>query len=593
MANKSFLAKSNLKAQYSRNAFDVSFKNVFTSPFGMLLPCGFWRVAPDDYVEIQNENQCISPALKRPTFMRLKEHIDYFFVPASQVWTPSDNFFTGQDYYFSTAIQKIVSNQDYVSKVPRNVPMMSGLGLLEVLKYAYHSTDMWNKSQLMNTNRLLDLLNYGFFRDMQIDDNAQGSELGLDKYPNVNLFALCCYQKVYYDYYRNNQFEQNKVHAYNLDDITSDIGTIDDETVIDNVSRFFDVFEVHYRWLKKDYFTITQTNALANSEMLGFSDMELAVSFATAQPGSTGYNFGVAGIGPSSRIGNTQGSTNIEDTSGLNTGSSVYTNPSSGLSVASIRFAFAYDKLLRRMRVAGQDFDAQMLAQFGIAPIDQRHGKCFRIGGFTNRISTQSVVDTSASGLGNIGGKLDTYSQNMQPLKFHVKEHGFIIGIYSTSVDTDYSGQRISRDNTAGGRYDFFHPIFQNQGLQPIFAFEYDAGDALGFYQNQRQVIGLNKRFSEYKSHIDEVHSLINRMSLDGVDLSMWSSQLLPKLTPKVGSSYKEPLTMRNLVFNPNMLDDVFAESSYTGNWLNDPFVINMYHRVKKISNMSVDGEEY
>lgn len=97
----------------------------------MLLPCFFQRVSPGDKVRISNESQTICDGLARPAFMRLKEHIDYYFVPATQLWMPFDNFITGQDSYFSQAVKNVQFNSG--SYVPTEVPSFNGLFMQQLL----------------------------------------------------------------------------------------------------------------------------------------------------------------------------------------------------------------------------------------------------------------------------------------------------------------------------------------------------------------------------------------------------------------------------------------------------------------------------
>lgn len=323
--------------------------------------------------------------------------------------------------------------------------------------------------------------------------------------------------------------------------------------------------------------------------MIGFSGFTSVVPLNVQGMATNDINTFVPGHyinNPGSEIGlgTVSGSNNL---TGVNSNDLTVNAPvsTSQVTVSAIRFAFAYDKLLRRMREAGQDFDKQMLAQFGITPVDQRHGKCYRIGGFVNRLNPSSVNDT-ASSLGNIGGNIDSYNINNRPLKFHCKEPGFIIAIHSTSIDSDYCNNRVSRDNVAGSRFDWFHHDFENLGLQPIFRFEYDL-HPFQTIDKARQIIGLNRRYSEFKSHIDEVHTRVSKAAdTDLFDYQAWSAQY-DKLIDT-----DKPLSMRQLVHDPNQLNNILPVA-YRGTVNEDPFIINMYHRFHKISNMSVYGEDF
>lgn len=72
---------------------------------------------PDDKLKLSNETQTICDGLVKPAFMRLREHLDYYFIPATQLWMPFDNFVTGQNSYFSSSV-KNVNDGDVPVTVP-------------------------------------------------------------------------------------------------------------------------------------------------------------------------------------------------------------------------------------------------------------------------------------------------------------------------------------------------------------------------------------------------------------------------------------------------------------------------------------------
>jgi len=592
---KNIFERPLLKSQPSRNLFDLSHKTVFHAPFGMILPCGHWRLAPDDNVEISEENQFIVPTIKRPAFMRLKEHIDYYFVSYNQLCTFADNFFTQQSYYWSTAISKQV-NADLQAIVPNQMVTMQNTFVKAMFENMHNFADIFTYPQLPSTLRLFDLLGYGnMYGSMQLlgDSEVIISDTILNRYLDLNLFNFLAYQKIYYDHFRNDAYEANKVYAYNIDDIAA--GTVlTDSDYNANPERFRSIFEVHYRWKKKDYFTNTCPNNLPDNNYLGFEggDFALQNSGTITQNDLLNAVPGVVSTGVG-QVSEYQTRSNAAFGNGV--GSRSLTSSAAGptnTSVQAIRFAFAYDKLLRRMREAGQDFDKQMLSQFGINPIDQRHGKCYYIGGFTNRLNSTSVNNTTSTDLGNIGGNIDVYSKNNRPLRFKAKEHGILMAVYSTSLDFDYPSTRVDRENIAKHRFDWQHPAFEKQGKQPIFGFEYRAfkgayGDAEA-NSRMTDVIGLVDRYSEYKTHVDELHGLFNPDTGDYADLLSWV--INPFRNDYTAAT--PPLSMNDLVFAPNILDQI-VPIEYDGYWEKDPFIINMYHRIKKISNMSVYGEDF
>lgn len=377
---------------------------------------------------------------------------------------------------------------------------------------------------------------------------------------------------------------------------------------------------MHYAWAKKDYFTDVQPTILPTSTSIGFTGLNTA-----APEGNVGTSvwsiFGLPGTSARSVVANVSsaissdsvnqnngervslyGFTDVGQGTGTTSHNSVQTN------VAALRFAFAYDRLMRRMREAGGTFDAQMLAQYGITPYDQRHGKCFYLGGQTNRLNASDVTDV-ANNLGYLGGQLNCYNPARTSSKFHVRDHGIIIGIYNTSLDFDYPSYGIERDNLARYRFDWFNPEFENLGLQPTFRMELInlyQGDSSQNYEwdaekmqddpSLRDIVGYSLRYQEYKTSIDRVYGLYDFGSGDN-ERHAWVAQYFPfkhKLTTTTGTEGKNiaPFTKANMVLSPLMFNQVLAVQDDEG-WLTDPFNHNMYIHFKCISNMSSLGEVF
>lgn len=584
---KNFLAGPQLKSQGSRNGFDVSYQNQFTAPFGMILPCFFQRVNPDDKVKISLESQTICDGLVKPAFMRLKEHWDYYFIPTTQLWMPFDNFITGQNSYFSSSVKGINEGA-----VPDQVPTFEGQALqLYLNEWSYSKKDERGYSFTEGAVRLLDLLNYFNFSTTWAHYAGTESPLKLDvgKY---NLFPLLCYQKVYYDYFRNPKYEDNDTEAYNIDDlqngeVISDLGVVGE--------RFAKFFAIHYRWQKKDYFTQVQPNVLVSNRDIGYQNMDdlIQIDNLFNLPGFGGQNSLEYGF---PIIQNNVNTTNKGVAIGVARGSSSTQGGTNRVTVTSIRFAFAYDRLLRRMRQAGADFDEQMLAQFGVKPFDPRHGKCYYLGGYTNNLSSKDVTNVTGESIGDLAGQINSYSDNTgRWLKYHAKEHGYIIGVYSTSVDSMYQSYRTSRECMLYSRFDWFNPAFENLGLQPIFRNEYDYTNsnasedpverAQNFQASSRaNILGYVPRYSELKTHPDECHGLLcNYSNVTG--MREWNVQVNQvKYLPNIG------LDKNQMQLDPSMFDPV-SGIEYDGTQYRDHFVINCYTHSKKVSTMTMYEE--
>lgn len=606
---KSIFKNPKLKAQSNRNAFDRSHKRVFHSPFGALIPCMFERVNPNDYVELGAETQTIVEPLAAPAFMRLKEHIDYFFVPYVQIWTAFDNFLTMQDQYHSTAVQHAQQ-----ARIPHKVPTFDGSFLKAMLYTLCNRQDEHGFSDVYGALRVLDGLKYGnYFGMMETLDDPDPTSDTINQVPDMNLFGLLAYQKIYFDYYRNTKYEECDTEAFNLDEW--DAGQ--NFTSADADVKYCKWFRMRYRWMKKDYFTSVQPNVLPDASMIGFSDMPF---FAMdSDTGDYAKNFGVPGaIGQFTENPNGQTASAWQPSKQNNpnyvgnkigsydASSNQYHVQTSVLNPARIRLMFAYDKYLRRMREAGGSFDAQMLAIYGIKPNESRFGKVIKIGGQTNRLFLNDVTNVSETGdygLGSLGGNVNSYSQPRATFKYHVKEAGMIIGIYSTSIDNDYPSFMIDRAHTSKGRFDWFAPQFEDLGLQAMFKYELnylneqDVPDVdreldpskIDVKTSMYSILGYQRRYAEYKTAVDTIHGLFASRKLSP-ELSVWVAKWQPRqydLLPRIA-----PLDIHTLTYNPASLNDV-TNVLYDGMPQRDQFKVHHFNHFKCVSNMSVIGENF
>ena len=245
--------RRNLKASKSLNRFDLSNREILSAPFGMLVPCAYRHLVGGSKIRIELEHQLRCNMLNAPAFSRIRQHFDYFFVPYSQIWKRYDNLKTQQ----SNLNSALFSQQN--KTIPTGIPYFTGQDIHEIL-YDYENEspdDINGYNSALGTRRLLDLLGYGNIPLSGIWHDVPY----LNDQIRLNPFALCAYQKIYYDYYRNDKYEDNDPLAYNVDDF----GNSDE---ID-VPRLRKLSLIHYRWRRKDYFTQVTPDVLPTSVQFG------------------------------------------------------------------------------------------------------------------------------------------------------------------------------------------------------------------------------------------------------------------------------------------------------------------------------------
>ena len=85
MANK-VLGMHRLKNKVNRNAFDLSHRHMFTAQIGELLPVFSQWVNPNETFKIGYNGKTRTAALKTDAFTRIRENIQYYFVPFQSLW---------------------------------------------------------------------------------------------------------------------------------------------------------------------------------------------------------------------------------------------------------------------------------------------------------------------------------------------------------------------------------------------------------------------------------------------------------------------------------------------------------------------------
>ena len=80
-----------------RNGFDLSHKQMFTAPLGMLLPIYCEEVVPSDHFKISVQSLTRTLPLNTAAFARVSEHFDFFFVPYRRLYSEFDDFVIGNN----------------------------------------------------------------------------------------------------------------------------------------------------------------------------------------------------------------------------------------------------------------------------------------------------------------------------------------------------------------------------------------------------------------------------------------------------------------------------------------------------------------
>ena len=137
MANK-VLGMHRLKNKVNRNAFDLSHRHMFTAQIGELLPVFTQWVNPNETFKIGYNGKTRTAALNTDAFTRIRENIQYYFVPFQSLWKYFEqqvNNMTQGDA--GQNISKFASSSTDASKISTSLPYISYVDLAAWLDVIY------------------------------------------------------------------------------------------------------------------------------------------------------------------------------------------------------------------------------------------------------------------------------------------------------------------------------------------------------------------------------------------------------------------------------------------------------------------------
>lgn len=575
---------NNLKAHPERNAFDLSHNDVFSCAPGMLLPISCTEVLPNEHFEINPQIFLRTMPLNSAAFVRLRQHIEFFFVPSRVLSRQFQQFVVGTKY----PISALSTLNDFSGKLP-SIPLSGIRYWLENVS----GTDGLNVKLSSGSLRLFDLLGYGFSSARPVDSqnypdsysSGSGSSKITQSSPSLSLFRFAAYQKVYQDFYRNPYWEPADAESFNLDD---KFGIPFNVSQTADMSRLSKIFKLQYRNWTKDFFTSVQPTFQGAPFVTRNVDM---VHFMLESRNAS-----------STFKGTTEASKNLsslpdDSFSSVSVLSASYggTTGKLDLPIHNIRAAFALDKLYRLQQQSGNgSYAEQIRNRFGFGGVHD-DWKSTYLGGSSSPISIGEVittantgntsVDTEQSGMtGDIYGKAS--SVNDARIVFDSKEHGIIIGIFSVTPDPDYNSFGINPHNFKLSFEQFFQPEFDRLGHQPLNTYFLTCLSPVSSTHSGswlQRVIGFQNRYLEYKTGIDRVHGQF----CTGGSLSAWSA---PRNTGLLFDVSGQAFNYNSLKVSPKIMNSI-CSVSFDGDEKSDPILVDSHISIKAIRPMSVSDE--
>lgn len=565
-----------------RSSFDLSSKKLFTAKVGEILPC-YWQIAiPGTKYRISSDWFTRTVPVNTAAYTRIKEYYDFYAVPLRLISRALPQAFTQMTDYVTSAASSS-ENITALTSVP-NVSQ-SDLSAFLLLANAGDQTNTRDDAGLpivYGTCKLLDMLGYGSMLSSSNAGKAAITQkyLGVDKLGDadnplvysssqvVNALPFLAYQKIYFDFFSNSQWEKHLAFAYNVD-YWSGTGKI---------SLAEPMLKLRYANYPKDYFMgMLPSSQYGSVAFLQPLDKTLATNVILARA-----NDGIS----NSSVHNLSGGNSVQTTSANATNSDRLLRVNSDLSALSVRATEYLQRWKEVVQFSSKDYSGQMAAQFGIKAPEYMGNHAHYIGGWSSVININEVVNTNLdtdSSQASIAGK-GVSSNSGHTITYDCgAEHQVIMCVYHAvpMLDWNLTGQAPQLTVTAIS--DFPQPAFDQLGMQAV--------PALNLQNNPgRKVsgsLGYNLRYWQWKSNIDTVHAGFRA----GAAYQSWSAPLdgWQVLTSEGAWSYQ------SMKVRPQQLNSIFVPQVDAANCsvAFDQLLCNVNFQVYAVQNLDRNGLPY
>lgn len=569
-----------------RSSFDLSSKRLFTAKVGEILPC-FWQIAiPGTKYRISSDWFTRTVPVNTAAYTRIKEYYDFYAVPLRLISRALPQAFTQMTDYMTSASSS-TTNTSALTSVPNVTQNLFNLFLQTANAGDQTSTrDDAGLPIVYGSCKLLDLLGYGSMIASTNTGKAAITKkyLGVDNLGDatnplvyqasqtVNALPFLAYQKIYYDFFSNSQWEKHKAYAYNVD-YWSGTG---------NIGLVTDMVQLRYANYPKDYFMgmlpSSQYGSVAVLPSYLRSDLSPNIVLAG----------GVKSSNPDDNptVINPVSSTSVVVSNSNSSSSGRFLNLNSDLSALSIRATEYLQRWKEVVQFSSKDYSDQMAAQFGIKAPEYMGNHCHYIGGWSSVININEVVNTNLdtdSSQASIAGK-GVSSNSGHTITYDCgAEHQVIMCVYHAvpMLDWNLTGQNPQLTVTAIS--DFPQPAFDQLGMQAV--------PALNLQNNPGRSVsgslGYNLRYWQWKSNIDTVHAGFRA----GAAYQSWAAPLdgWQVLTSSGAWSYQ------SMKIRPQQLNSIFVPQVDATNCsvAFDQLLCNVNFQVYAVQNLDRNGLPY
>lgn len=646
MANRSnIMGLHGLKNKPSRNSFDLSHRNMFTAKVGELLPCFVQELNPGDSVKVTSSYFTRTAPLQSNAFTRLRENVQYFFVPYSSLWKYFDSQVLNMTKNANGGdISRIASSLVDSQKVTTQMPCVNYKTLHAYLLKFINRTAVGSDGGFGNefiagcyrhaeTAKLLQLLGYGNFPEQFANfkvrndkDNKSGlnfHDVTYKNSPYLSIFRLLAYHKICNDHYMYRQWQPYNASLCNVDYLTpnsSSLLNIDDALLSipdDNLKADkMNLLDMRFSNLPLDYFSGVLPTSQFGSESvvnlnLGKASGSATISGTTSsdlnrwtydngQPFNhdsvvkTKPDFKHLSVDESDIGLATYGLIHSHSFSGS---ASINTSLSGDLSIIALRNALAAQKYKEIQLANDVDFQSQVEAHFGIKPNDKDENSLF-IGGSSSMININEQINQNLSGDNKATYGAAPQGNGAASIKFTAKTYGVVIGIYRCTPVLDFAHIGIDRTLFKTDASDFVIPEMDSIGMQQTFRCEVAAPSPYndefhsfrtvdGSTPDMSETYGYAPRYAEYKTSYDRYNGAFCH------SLKSWVTGLnFAVADNNAADTWRSINATAMFRCRPDIVKNLFVVSS-TNNADDDQLYVGMVNMCYATRNLSRYGLPY
>ncbi|UPW42037.1 major capsid protein [Dipodfec virus RodF1_13] len=573
--------KENLQLDLPRGGFDNSQTVKFTSKNGELLPILTLDVVPGGEYRIRVDADSRLQPASSPAMIRMREYYDFFFVPFNQLYRDSENvlLLNSENLQFAASPTSNTRHSEYLpcfkssylyrfSKAEASSAYPNRLRIFSDLQSDVYQTDIFGFNLWPLSAKLCNFIgtpymNTTFIKAIEAGGkgaNAPGTFIFVgdvsDPLPSENpdyskiLFKdlpyyggpssfdrlisalpFAAYQKIYFDFYRNEHWEPSDPKCYNFDYISSTLSTpLPVFDISSNVksSPTSNILTLRYANRQDDIFfgvvpspvgsSFSQVSqpvysmSFDSSVSSGLIIDKVASEILKSNPirysgliHDSSFNAGTSAPVGFKTFYTDDSSPYFPTPYGLSANSKFSYNPieggpsQAGFSIQELRFTTALQRYYEVIGNSSHDLITQMNKQFNatLSPRDARLVEY--LGGFTADLSVNQIVNTNLADPESetqIKGTASSFLKSGE-IVYTPNCHGYLMCIYHSQVLPDYSLNNFAPHLLRIFPFDFAIPQFSSLGFEPL-PIDFLDSRFSGYF-------GFQSRYVSYKTGVDRI----------------------------------------------------------------------------------------